>query len=571
MNSSSLIGFSILTVAILSTAPLLGRYIHQVYADDQVARDTLLNRIERKTLSKFSVDPTSEQTWKSYALSLVAFSLVSIIFLYLLQRVQNLLPINPNHIKSVAPALAINTAISFVTNTNWQNYAGESTMTSLTQTLGLAVQNFVSAAVGLCVAVALIRGITRQRGTTIGNFWVDLTRTITSILIPVSTLLAVVLVSQGVVDNLTITKCISTIAGGRQCIPGGLVASQEAIKELGTNGGGYFNANSIHPFENPNYVTNFLEIYSLLIIPFALPFTFGRFAKRRREGVTVFIVMLIMWATSSLVLLHFETTANQTNLVKGDKIVAVYGDRVLPEGQDLRISTASCAIFAASTTSTSTGSVNCALDSLEPGASGVALFNIMLGEVSPGGVGSGLYGMLVFAMLAVFVSGLMIGRTPEYLGKKIQGAEMKLITIYLLISPAAIMIFSAMAVTLKTARGAIGNPGPQGLSEIIYSFVSTGNNNGSALGGLSSNTDFYNVTQAINMVIGRFGLIIPVLALAGALVSKQPVPQSSGTFSTDKVLFASVLTATIVLIVGLTYFPVLALGPIVAHLSVAQL
>ncbi|MDA8197394.1 MAG: potassium-transporting ATPase subunit KdpA [Actinomycetota bacterium] len=570
MTTSALAGLAILILTLVVTAPLLGRYIYRVYSDEHQSRETKLNKVERRLLTWLGVDPNSEQTWKAYAISLIAFSMVSVLFLYLLQRVQNHLPLNPSHLTSVSPALAINTAISFVTNTNWQNYAGESTMTALTQTIGLAVQNFVSAAVGLSVAVALTRGITRHRSGTIGNFWVDLLRSTTRILIPMSALVAIAMVSQGVIDNLTLTKCISTISGGHQCIPGGLVASQEAIKELGTNGGGYFNANSIHPFENPNYITNFIEIYAILIIPFSLPFAFGKFAGRRREGITIFVVMMLMWATSSLLLLHFETSTNQTSLIKADKIVSISGGKVLPEGQDLRISTPSCAIFAASTTSTSTGAVNCALDSLDPAASGVALFDMMLGEVSPGGVGSGLYGILIFAILAVFVSGLMIGRTPEYLGKKIQGAEMKLITIYLLISPAAIMILSAIAVMVKTSKGAIGNPGPQGLSEIIYSFVSTGNNNGSALGGLSSNTDFYNITQAINMVIGRFGLMIPALALAGALAAKQPVPQGTGTFSTDKPLFASILIATIVLVVGLTYFPVLSLGPIVAHLNLAR-
>ncbi|MDA8277105.1 MAG: potassium-transporting ATPase subunit KdpA [Actinomycetota bacterium] len=570
MINSTIIPLLIMAALIMAVAPFLGRYIYRVFADDQIKKDTKLNKLERNFLSRIGIDPLAEQSWKAYALSLIAFSTVSILFIYLLQRIQYLEPGNTNHLHAVPPALAINTAVSFVTNTNWQNYAGESTMTAITQTLGLAVQNFVSAAVGLSVAIALTRGITRSRRNTIGNFWVDLMRSTTRILLPLATIFSIVLLSQGVIDNLVISRCITTIAGGKQCIPGGLVASQEAIKELGTNGGGYFNANSMHPFENPNFLTNFLEVYSILLIPFSLPFTFGNFAKKRREGITIFAVMLILWASSSLLLLHFETSSNQLNLAKTANLTAVTSTKVLPEGQDLRISTPSCAIFSASTTATSTGAVNCSLDSLEPAASGVALFNMMLGEVSPGGVGSGLYGILVFAILAVFVSGLMVGRTPEYLGKKIQGAEMKLITIYLLISPAAIMIFSAFAVILKTARTAVGNPGAQGLSEIIYSFVSTGNNNGSALAGLSSNTDFYNITQAINMVIGRFGLIIPVLALAGALVSKQAIPQGPGTFATDKPLFASILIATIVLIVGITYFPVLALGPIVAHLSLGH-
>ncbi len=562
-------GFLALIALLVVTAPFLGRYIARVFSDEALAKDTRLNRIEGRMLKTIGVDPKVEQSWKAYAASVVAFSAVSVVFLYAIERLQGHLPLNPTHVGAVSPALAINTAVSFVTNTNWQNYAGESTMTMLTQTIGLSVQNFVSGAVGLSVAIALVRGLLRNRSNTIGNFWVDLVRSTTRILLPLSLIFAIILIAQGAVENLTYVKCITTIAGGKQCIPGGLVATQEAIKLLGTNGGGYFNANSIHPFENPTALTNFAEIYALLVIPFSLPFAFGRLTKRTRDGITIFTTMMVIWIASSLLLLHFEVGTNQLNLVKSSNISSVATAKVLPEGQDLRISATSCAVFASSTTSTSTGAVNCALDSIEPAAGGVALFNMMLGEVSPGGVGSGLYGILIFAILSVFIAGLMVGRTPEYLGKKIQSAEMKLVVIYLLLSPAAIMIFAAIAVILKTAKGAVGNPGSQGLSEIIYSYVSTGNNNGSALGGLSANTDFYNVTQALNMAIGRFGLMIPVLAIAGALAKKQTVPASSGTFNTDKPLFAVILGGTIILLVGLTYFPVLSLGPIMSHLQSA--
>jgi K+-transporting ATPase ATPase A chain len=562
-------GFLALIALLVVTAPFLGRYIARVFSDEALAKDTRLNRIEGRMLKTIGVDPKVEQSWKAYAASVVAFSAVSVVFLYATERLQGHLPLNPTHVGAVSPALAINTAVSFVTNTNWQNYAGESTMTMLTQTIGLSVQNFVSGAVGLSVAIALVRGLLRNRSNTIGNFWVDLVRSTTRILLPLSLIFAIILIAQGAVENLTYVKCITTIADGKQCIPGGLVATQEAIKELGTNGGGYFNANSIHPFENPTALTNFAEIYALLVIPFSLPFAFGRLTKRTRDGITIFTTMMVIWIASSLLLLHFEVGTNQLNLVKSSNISSVATAKVLPEGQDLRISATSCAVFASSTTSTSTGAVNCALDSIEPAAGGVALFNMMLGEVSPGGVGSGLYGILIFAILSVFIAGLMVGRTPEYLGKKIQSAEMKLVVIYLLLSPAAIMIFAAIAVILKTAKGAVGNPGSQGLSEIIYSYVSTGNNNGSALGGLAANTDFYNVTQALNMAIGRFGLMIPVLAIAGALAKKQTVPASSGTFNTDKPLFAVILGGTIILLVGLTYFPVLSLGPIISHLQSA--
>ena len=562
-------GFLALIALLVVTAPFLGRYIARVFSDEALAKDTRLNRIEGRMLKTIGVDPKVEQSWKAYAASVVAFSAVSVVFLYATERLQGHLPLNPTHVGAVSPALAINTAVSFVTNTNWQNYAGESTMTMLTQTIGLSVQNFVSGAVGLSVAIALVRGLLRNRSNTIGNFWVDLVRSTTRILLPLSLIFAIILIAQGAVENLTYVKCITTIADGKQCIPGGLVATQEAIKELGTNGGGYFNANSIHPFENPTALTNFAEIYALLVIPFSLPFAFGRLTKRTIDGITIFTTMMVIWIASSLLLLHFEVGTNQLNLVKSSNISSVATAKVLPEGQDLRISATSCAVFASSTTSTSTGAVNCALDSIEPAAGGVALFNMMLGEVSPGGVGSGLYGILIFAILSVFIAGLMVGRTPEYLGKKIQSAEMKLVVIYLLLSPAAIMIFAAIAVILKTAKGAVGNPGSQGLSEIIYSYVSTGNNNGSALGGLAANTDFYNVTQALNMAIGRFGLMIPVLAIAGALAKKQTVPASSGTFNTDKPLFAVILGGTIILLVGLTYFPVLSLGPIMSHLQSA--
>ena len=568
MTTGSLIALAILVLALALTSPLLGRYIAHVFEPEPKHNAGWLHRLEERLLRAAGIDPLSEQTWRAYAISIVVFSALGVLALYAIQRLQEILPGNSTHLGAVAPALALNTAVSFVTNTDWQNYSGESTMSIATQMAGLAVQNFISAGVGISVALALVRGLTRDRGRTIGNFYVDITRAITRLLLPLSVLFAVLLTAQGVVDNLTASKCITTIAGAHQCLPGGLVATQEAIKELGTNGGGYFGANSAHPFENPNAFTNFEEIFALLVIPFSLPFAFGTMSGRKRQGIAIFSAMFLIWISSAGALMYFQSSPAPLNHQVGiSSPTTRNGGGGNLEGLELRFSSAGCAMFAASTTGTSTGATNCALDSLTPIAGGVALSNMMLGEVDPGGVGSGLYGILIFAILAVFIAGLMVGRTPEYLGKKIQAAEMKLVMIYLLVSPIAILIFSATAVLIPSARAQVSNPGPHGLTEIVYSYVSTGNNNGSAFAGLSSNTDFYNITQALNMVIGRFGLIIPVLAIAGSLVRKTTTPITNGTFPTDTPLFVTILIGVILLLVGLTYFPVLALGPLVEHLQ----
>jgi K+-transporting ATPase ATPase A chain len=514
------------------------------------------------------VDPEREQSWRVYAVSLIAFSAVSVLFLYLLQRVQTWLPLNPTDVPNVPSALAFNTAVSFVTNTNWQNYAPESTVSHLTQMVGLAVQNFVSAAVGMAVAIALIRGLIRRRSSTIGNFWVDLTRSTLRILLPIALVAALVLVSQGAIQNFTGRTDASTVEGATQVVAGGPFASQEAIKELGTNGGGPLNANAAHPFENPNGFTNLLEMFLILLIPFSLTYTFGRLAKDRRQGWAVFAAMFILWLASALIAMGFETHGNPELTAQGaTQEVTATQSGGNTEGKEVRLGAAACGLYAATTTGTSTGSVNCFHDSMTPAGGAVPLVNIMLSEVTPGGVGAGLYGMLVFALLAVFIAGLMVGRTPEYLGKKIQAPEMKLVVLYILLVPVVVLVFTGISVLMDTALASILNPGPHGLSEVTYAFVSQSNNNGSAFGGLTGNTNWYNVTGGLSMLAGRFLLIIPALAIAGSLGRKQPVPASAGTFPTGSAQFTGLLIGVILIMVGLTYFPVVALGPVVEQLS----
>ena len=567
MSVGDLISFGVFILALVAGAPVMGRYLAKVYSYGPGEGPRIFVLAERIIYRTSKIDERSEQTWRSYATSMVVFAGISTLGLYAILRIQGIFFGNPLHLAGVNPVLALNTAVSFVTNTNWQNYGGESTMTFVTQALGLTVENFISAAVGIAAAIALVRSLVRTRSSTIGNFWVDVTRTIVRVLLPFSFIFMVVLVSQGVLQNLNGERCYQTVTNSHQCIVGGLVASQEAIKELGTNGGGFYNANSAYPFENPNAITNALETYSLLLIPFSLPFAFGRLLGNKRQGYALVGAMFALWLGSSVSLMYFQSRPAPVNNAVHAVAVGKSASIKNAEGVDLRFGGAACALFSASTTGTSTGSVNCALDSLTPAAGGVALVNIMLGEVDPGGTGSGLYGILIFAILTVFITGLMVGRTPEYLGKKIQANEMKLITLYLLILPLSILTFSALSVIIPQAKAATGNPGPHGLTEIVYSYVSTGNNNGSAFAGLSSNTRWYNITQAINMAIGRFGLIIPELALAGSLARKRKIISSAGTFPTDSVLFVGILIAVIILVVGLTYFPVLALGPVVEQLA----
>ena len=552
----------ILVVLVAVSTPILGAYLARVFGDGSAPGDRLFGPVERRLYRLAGVDPSREQTWRAHATSLIAFSGVSVIFLYAIQRLQGLLPGNPTGVGAVSPALAFNTAVSFVTNTNWQNYAGEATMSHLTQMAGLTVQNFVSAAVGLAVAVALIRGLVRRRSATIGNFWVDLTRGVVRVLLPLSLVLAVVFVGLGLIQNLHGFTSAKTLEGATQLIPGGPFASQEAIKELGTNGGGPLNANSAHPFSNPTAVTNLLQIWALLAIPFALTFAFGRLVRDRRQGWAVFAAMAVLWAGSATLAMHFEASGNPKLEAAG---VVAHAPNM--EGKETRFGAPASGLYAASTTGTSTGAVIASHDSFTPEGGATTLVNIMLGEVSPGGVGSGLYGMLVFALLAVFLAGLMVGRTPEYLGKKIQSGEMKLVVMYLLIVPILVLALSGISLVLHGPKGSILNPGPHGLTEVLYAFTSAANNNGSAFGGLAGNTDWYNTTLGLAMLAGRFLLIIPVLAIAGALGRKQPTPQTSGTFPTGTPLFVGILIGVVVIVVGLTYFPVLALGPILEGLQ----
>lgn len=569
MSGAAWLQFVAMIVLLGVSVPLLGTYIAKVFGGGRAPGDRFFGPIERVVYRLGGVDPEREQKWTIYGLALLAFSLVSVLLLYVLQRVQEHLPFNPTHVKGVPSLLALNTAVSFLTNTNWQSYAGETTMSHLTQMAGLAVQNFVSAAVGLAVVVALIRGLTRHRAGTIGNFWVDLTKGVLRILLPLAFVFAFVLVSQGVIQNFHGSTTVQTVEGKAQTIAGGPYASQEAIKELGTNGGGPANANSAHPFENPNGFTDFVEIYLLLVIPFSLAWTFGKLAGNKKQGIAVLSAMAILWLAASVGAMVLESGGNSAlDAVKVNQQTTSSQPGGNFEGKETRFGSASCGLFAASTTGTSTGATNCAHDSMTPLGGGIVLANMMLGEVSPGGVGSGLYGMLIFALLAVFIAGLMVGRTPEYLGKKIQAAEMKLVVVYLLAVPLVVLVFAGASVVMTTPQASILNPGAHGLSEVVYGFVSTANNNGSAFGGLAANTDWYNVAFSICMLVGRFVLIIAVLAIAGALARKQTVPASSGTFPTDTPLFTGLLVSVVVVVVGLTYLPVLALGPIVEHLGI---
>ena len=586
MSAASFLSLGVLIVVLLICIVPLGHYMAKVYDREKAPGDKVFLPIERLIYRILRINPKREQRWNIYALSLLAFSLVSVLGLYLFQRVQTWLPL-ANDLPNVDPKMAWNTAVSFTTNTNWQSYSGESTMGHLVQMAGLAVQNFVSAAVGMCIVVALIRGLARRTGRTLGNFWVDLTRTTVRILLPIAFVIAIALVSQGAIQNFKSHDTVKTVdqtvqvettdnAGNtvtepvtEQNIPGGPVASQEAIKDLGTNGGGFFNANSAHPFENPTALTNVLEIFALLVIGFAFPITFGAMVKDRRQGRVVLAVMGVLWLTASLMAGLFEQNGNPELTRRGvdQSIAADQGGGNL-ESKEIRFGAASSGVFAASTTGTSTGSVNSGHDSFTPLGGMIPLVNMKLGEVSPGGTGVGLAGLLINALLAVFIAGLMVGRTPEYLGKKIQAPEMKLVVLYILAMPAAVVIFAGAAVLLDTALAGRLNPGPHGLSEIVYAYASATNNNGSAFAGLTVTSQWYQTTLGLCMLIGRFFLAIPVLAIAGSLVRKQKVPVSAGTFPTDTPLFAGLVLGVILIVAGLTFFPVLSLGPIVEHLSI---
>jgi potassium-transporting ATPase potassium-binding subunit len=537
------IGLLILALAVCYKP--LGDYIARVVTTD---KDWRAERVIYRTMG---VDPKADQRWGTYLRSMLAFSAISILGLYLLERVQGHLFLS-NGMPGVTPVTAWNTAVSFTTNTNWQNYSGETTMGYLTQMSGLAVQNFASAAVGIAVAIALVRGFTRNRTDRLGNFWVDLTRITIRVLLPLSVIGGIVLIAGGTIDNFTATHVIHTLTGGTQNMTGGPVASQEVIKEMGNNGGGFYNANSSHPFENPNPFTNWFEIFLILVIPFSLARTFGKLAGQSRQGYAIVSVMGIMWLASASLVSFFE---NQHSGIAAQAAGAAM------EGKNVAFGIPGSGLFAASTTVTSTGAVNSFHDSFTPFGGGVALFNMMMGEVVPGGAGAGLYGILILAIVTVFIGGLMVGRTPEYIGKKVRPAEMKYAALYILTTPALVLIFAGLSLAFKVPRTVILNPGPHGLTEIMYAYTSMANNNGSAFAGLGTTLTWYQVTGGIAMALGRFIPMIFALALAGSLGRQQAVPESAGTMPTHKPLFVGMVIGVIIIIVGLTYFPALALGP----------
>jgi K+-transporting ATPase ATPase A chain len=540
---------------LIALTPLLGKFMAKVFSGEKHFMLYVFGWLEKLTYKLTGVRSDEESNWKSYTFGLLMFNLIGIIFVFMIQIFQSLLPANPAGLQSVSWHSALNTAVSFVTNTNWQGYAGEITMSYFTQMVALTVQNFVSAATGIAVVVALIRGISRKTTDKIGNFWVDLTRSVLYILLPLSIIFAILLVGQGVVQNFKAYDSVQTLQGAQQVIPMGPAASQIAIKQLGTNGGGFFNANSSHPFENPTPFSNFLEMLTIFLIPAALTFMFGKMVGSARQGWAIFTAMMILFIAGLSISLYSEFASNP-----------ILGHLSLMEGKETRFGIANSILFSNITTSASCGAVNAMHDSLSP-LSGMILFiNMMLGEVIFGGVGAGLYGILIFVILTVFIAGLMVGRTPEYLGKKIEAFEVQMAILAIFATNIIIQIFTAWASVSSYGLSSLNNTGPHGFSEILYAYTSAAANNGSAFAGLNANTLFYNLTLAIAMLIGRFGVIIPVLAIAGSLAKKKITPLSAGTFRTDNWLFIGLLISVILIIGGLTHFPALSLGPVIEHL-----
>ncbi|HEY7340968.1 MAG TPA: potassium-transporting ATPase subunit KdpA [Ktedonobacterales bacterium] len=567
--------FGVATIAVyfllllLITKPM-GLYLNAVFAGRRTWLSPVLRPVERAIYWVSGVDEEKEQGWKIYTIAMLLFSAAGMLLLYGIQRLQNLLPLNPQGQVAVDPVLAFNTATSFTTNTNWQNYGGETTMSYLTQMAGLAFHNFVSAAVGIVLAVAVIRGITRRSGKHLGNFWVDLTRCVLYILLPICVVFALFLVWQGVPQNFNAYTQVTGIQGFQQLIAQGPVASQEAIKMLGTNGGGFFNANSAHPFENPTPFSNLIEMLSIFSIGAGLIYMFGKMANDTKQGWILFSAVSLLFLIGAFVALGAEQAGNPeltaigVNQTASEWALAQPGGNM--EGKELRFGIGSSTLFATITTDASCGAVNGFHDSYTPIGGLVPLANIALGEIVFGGVGSGFYGLIVFAILSVFIAGLMVGRTPEYLGKKIEQYEIKMAALAILILPLSILVFSAIAIAIPAGVSRIANPGPHGLSEILYIYESSTGNNGSAFAGLGSNTPFYNWTGAFAMIIGRFAFIVPVLAIAGSMVKKNIAPAGPGTFPTNKPLFAGLLVGVILIVGALTYFPAYALGAIVEQL-----
>ena len=592
MTAHAWILLAVFGIVLLALAIPLGRYIARVME----GRLRMASGPENALFRLCGIDPQATMGWLRYALALVLFNGLGVLALYALQRLQHWLPLNPQGLANVSPDSGFNTAISFVSNTNWQGYSGEQTMGYLTQMLGLSVQNFLSAATGIVVAIALIRGFASHSAQSVGNAWVDLTRVTLWILLPLSLAIAVVLTSQGVIQNFDAYKEVSTLeavsyqepklgADGQpvkdakgetvmqvktastQTLAMGPVASQEAIKMLGTNGGGFFNANSAHPFENPTALSNFVQMLAIFLIPAALCFTFGRMVSDQRQGWTLLAAMSVLFIVGAIAAMSFEQQGNPRIAVLGvDQAASLMQPGGNMEGKEARFGIAASALFATITTAASCGAVNSMHDSYTPLGGMVPLVNMQLGEVVFGGVGTGLYGMLVFAILAVFIAGLMIGRTPEYLGKKIEAYEMKMSSVAILVTPMLVLLGTALAVMTDAGRAGLANPGAHGFSEILYALTSAGNNNGSAFAGLSVNTPFYNVLLGIAMWFGRFGVIVPVLAIAGSLAAKKRIAVTGGTMPTHGLLFVVLLVGTVLLIGLLNYVPALALGPVVEHL-----
>jgi len=561
--------FALLAVS----TPLLGSYMAKVYGGGPAPGDRVFLPVERFTYRLLRIDPETEQRWTAYAGSVLALTLAGTLLIYVVLRTQHALPGNPDHLANVSPGLSFNTAISFVTNTNWQNYVGESTLSQFSQMFGLVVHQFLSAAVGMALAVAFIRGLVRRRTTTLGNFWVDEVRSTLRILLPISFVFAIVFMGAGVIENFHAARTVPTVAAigthsatspaMQQQIPGGPVASMVPIEMVGDNGGGYFGANLAHPYENPNPVTNLLDAWLAALIPFAFAWTFGKMIGSKRQAAVVLVVMGTLFTLSMFAVTALETNGNVKLASAGVTQTATTtnpGGNL--EGKDLRFGAAGSALNAVTMTATSTGGVGSALESYTPLGGGVPLFDMMLGETIPGGTGTGLYGMLIFVLITVFIAGLMVGRTPMYLGKRILASDMTLAAIYILVLPVTVLVLAGISLLLPSAARQISATGPHAITEIVYAYASAAHNNGSAFAGLSGDTQWYNTTLALAMWVGRFFEIIPALALAGSLGRKRTYAVTTGTLRTDTPLFTTLLAGVVIVLVGLTYFPVLALGPL---------
>jgi potassium-transporting ATPase potassium-binding subunit len=568
MTLNGWIQIAIYSLLVIAVVKPLGAYMARVFTGERTFLSPVLQPVERSIYRICGVDEGQEQHWVTYTIAMLFFSVAGFVTLYALQRLQAVLPFNPQGQSAVEQSLAFDTSISFLTNTNWQSYGGETTMSYLTQMAGLTVHNFLSAATGIALAIALVRSFARRSAQTVGNFWVDLTRCTLYILLPMSIVVALALIAFGMPQNLSAYTEATTVEGAKQLIAQGPVASQIAIKQLGTNGGGFFNVNSAHPFENPNAITNIIEMWSILAISAALTYTFGRMVGSQRQGWAIFAVMGVIYLAGITTCYWAESHGNPAftalHIDQAPSALQAGGNM---EGKEVRFGITNSTIWATATTDASNGSVNAMHDSFTPLGGMVPMVNIMLGEVIFGGVGSGLYGILLFAILAVFIAGLMVGRTPEYLGKKIDARDVKMTILAILCLPLSILGWTALATVLPAGLAGIANNGPHGFSEILYAFTSSTGNNGSAFAGLSANTPYYNTTLAFAMLMGRFIFIVPMMAVAGSLVAKKIVPASAGTFPTDRSLFVGLLVGVILIVGGLTYFPAVSLGPVVEHFA----